>query len=44
MGLVGTCKTDSAEVRAMGAVERDFRTKGLDAEVVSPNLAVVSVS
>ena len=43
MGLVRTCKSDSAEVRAMGAVEGDFRTEGLDAEVVSPDLAVVGV-
>ena len=43
MGLVRTCQSDSAEVRAMGAVEGDFRTEGLDAEVVSPDLAVVGV-
>ena len=43
VGLVRTCKSDSAEVRAMGAVEGDFRTEGLDAEVVSPDLAVVGV-
>ena len=43
MGLVRTCQSDSAEVRAMGAVEGDLRTERLDAEVVSPDLAVVGV-
>lgn len=43
MGFVRTCKSDSTKVRAMCAVEGDFRTKGLDAEVVSPDLAVVSI-
>jgi hypothetical protein len=43
VGLVRTCKSDSAEVRAMGAVGGDLRTEGLDAEVVSPDLAVVGV-
>ena len=41
--LIRACKSDSAEVRAVGAVEGDFRTEGLDAEVVSPDLAVVGV-
>ena len=43
MGFVRTCQSDSAEVRAMGTVEGDFRTEGLDAEVVPPDLAVVGV-
>jgi len=43
VGLVRTCESNSAEVRAMGAVEGDLRTEGLDAEVVSPDLAVVGV-
>jgi len=43
VGFVRTCKSDGLEMCAMGAITGNFWAKRLDAEIISPDLAVVGL-